>query len=103
MTLDAWLWTIRGAVSELVSEGHPSAPDYPIAFVLEEVEIIAERKNRWLASEATVLHSAINTAVASFGKDGGRKAHSLFKKLVNRLAGSGAEVPPPFPPTTGDG
>ena len=84
------MWSIRGQVSELVSEGHRNAPDYPIAFVWEEVEIITQRKNQMLASEATLMHSAINTAVAAFGKDGGKKANTVFRKLVSKLFG---EVP----------
>lgn len=81
-------------MSELVSEGHSDAPDYPVAFIWEEVAIVADRKNRALASEATIFHSAINTAVAAFGKDGGKKANGLFQKLVKTLIG-GKEDPAP--------
>lgn len=74
-------------MSDLVAEGHDGAPDYPIAFVWEEVQISAERKNRILASEATILQAAINTGIAAFGKDGGKKAGIAFRKLVNSLIG----------------
>ncbi|MDO5646300.1 hypothetical protein [Paracoccus sp. (in: a-proteobacteria)] len=77
-------------MSELIGEGYHDAPDYPVAFVWEEISIVAERKNRALASEAVILHSAINTAVAAFGKDGGRKANGIFQKLVRRLVGDTA-------------
>ena len=74
-------------MSELVSEGYSDAPDYPIAFVWEEIQLIADRKNRSLASEATILQAAISTGVSAFGKDGGRKAHAAFQKLVKTLIG----------------
>lgn len=86
-------------MSELVSEGHNEAPDYPIAFVWEEVQIVADRKNRILASEATILQAAINTGIAAFGKDGGRKAGNQFSKLVKSLLGNDALDDPPMPPT----
>lgn len=72
-------------MSELVSEGHNEAPNYPIAFVWEEVQIVVDRKNRMLASEATILQAAINTGIASFAKDGGKKANTHFQKLVESL------------------
>lgn len=74
-------------MSELVSEGHHEAPDYPVAFVWEEVALVAERKNREMASQGTILQSAITTGVSAFGKDGGRKAHSAFQKLIKTLLG----------------
>lgn len=80
-----------------MSEGHTDAPDYPIAFVWEEIQLVVDRKNRMLASEATVMHAAINTAVAAFGKDGGSKAHAAFQKLIKNLIGSDDPDPPPAP------
>ena len=74
-------------MSELISEGYSDAPDHPIAFVWEEIQFIAERKNRALASEATILQAAISTGVSAFGKDGGRKAHAAFQKLIKTLIG----------------
>jgi hypothetical protein len=85
-------------VSELVSEGHHGAPDYPIAFVWEEGELIAKRKNRILASEATILQAAISTGVAAFGKDGGKKAHASFQKLIKSLIGESDDPATPPPP-----
>ena len=79
----------------MVSEGHGEAPDYPLAFVWEEVEIVAARKNRILASEATILQAAIGTGVAAFGKDGGKKAAGFFQKLVKSLLGETEKDPPP--------
>lgn len=90
------MWRLRGQVSELISEGHSDAPDYPVAFVWEEISLIADRKNREMASQGTILHSAINTAVAAFGKDGGRKAHAAFQRLLKTLIGN--DDPEPEPP-----
>ena len=86
-------------MSELVSEGHNEAPDYPIAFVWEEVQIVADRKNRILASEATILQAAINTGISAFGKDGGKKASTHFQKLVKSLLGDDAVNDRTLPPT----
>ncbi|MBI1620020.1 hypothetical protein [Aquamicrobium zhengzhouense] len=87
-------------MSELVSEGHNEAPDYPIAFVWEEVQIVADRKNRILASEATILQRAINTGVAlAVAKDGGKKASADFRKLVKSLLGDDIVSEEALPPT----
>lgn len=40
-----------------------------------------------MATEATLLQAAASTAIAAFGKDGGRKAMKEFTKLVTRLSG----------------
>lgn len=75
-------------MSDLVAEGHDGAPDYPIAFVWEEVQIAAERKNRILASEATILQAAITYGVdRAVAKDMGKKAGITFMKMVNSLIG----------------
>jgi len=54
------------------------APSYPVAFVWEEVQLCTERNNKKHATEATLLQSAASTAVAAFGKDGGK---AMFKQL----------------------
>lgn len=99
MTLDGWVWRLRGQVSELISEGHSDAPYYPVAFIWEEMALVVERKNRELANQGVIMHSAINTAVAAFGK-GASKAHSTFKRMIKSL--NGDANPDPTPTDQGD-
>lgn len=61
--------------------------------VWEEVQLIVERINGLLATEGSILQAAASTAVAAFGKDGGKKAHKEFAKLMERLSGSGNPEP----------
>lgn len=61
--------------------------------VWEESQLIVERINGLLATEGTVLQAAANTAVAAFGKDGGKQARKDFTKLMERLSGSGDPEP----------
>ena len=55
--------------------------------VWEETQLVVERINGRLASEGTILQAAASVAVAAFGKDGGKKAHQEFTKLMKRLSG----------------
>ena len=82
------MWHLRVIVSHLVEVGHAQAPDYPIAFAFDEYQIVTERENGRSATHATLLQAAASTAVAAFGKDGGKKAFQSFSNLVKRLAGT---------------
>ncbi len=79
---------MRGQVSHLVEAGHADAPDYPIAMLFEEVELVVERENRRLATEASLMKAAIDTGIAAFGKNVG-KVNQSFRDLLNRLNGGG--------------
>jgi hypothetical protein len=65
--------------------------------VYEEISICTDRKNRMIATEATVMQAAINTAVAAFGKDGGRGANKNFAKLIKTLSGDETPALPKMP------
>jgi hypothetical protein len=55
-------------VSLLMSEGHPHASRYPLSKLWIETEIARERINARLATEATLIHSAIVAVLAPGGK-----------------------------------
>lgn len=63
---------------------------YPIWLIWEESQLVVERVNNRIATEGAVFKSAISTAVAAFGKDGGRSAHEAFAELIKELSGDGA-------------
>jgi hypothetical protein len=42
-----------------------------------------------MATEATLLQAAITTAVAAFGKDGGKAAHRAFRELIEDMTTDG--------------
>ena len=72
--------------------GHADAPDYPVAMVFEEVELVVERENRRLATEASLMKAAIDTGIAAFGKNVS-KVNRSFSDLLKKL--SGADDPEP--------
>ncbi|RID91886.1 hypothetical protein D2N39_11665 [Gemmobacter lutimaris] len=55
--------------------------------VYEEAGICVERLDRDRASDAILMQAAITTAVAAFGKDGGKAAVKHFSSLVKQLSG----------------
>lgn len=57
----------------------------------EESQLVVERINGMLATEGSILQAAASTAVAAFGKDGGKKASKEFIKLMERLSGTSTE------------
>ncbi len=61
--------------------------------VWEEAELVIDRLNGVLAAEGSILQGAASTAVAAFGKDGGKSARKEFMKLIERLSGSGDPEP----------
>ncbi len=81
----------------MIANGHPDAPDYPVALVWEENQLVVERTNRLLTTEAALLQSAASTAVAAFAKDGGAAAYKSFKQLLERLSGDEEDEVGPEP------
>lgn len=81
---------LRQQVSLLLAHGHVQAQRYPLNLVWDESQLVVDRINGLLATEATILHQVMTTAVAAFGKDGGRKANADLTKMIKRLAGNGA-------------
>lgn len=65
--------------------------------VYEEVHLCSERENRSIATEATILQAAISTAVAAFGKDGGKAASKQFSKMIKSLSGDESPASRPMP------
>lgn len=66
---------------------------YPVSLVWEEVQLVVERHNMRLATETTLLNTAIGTAVAAFGEDGGAKARREFAALIKTLSSGGSPEP----------
>jgi hypothetical protein len=60
--------------------------------VFEEVELVVERENRRLATEASLMKAAIDTGIAAFGKNVS-KVNRSFSDLLKKL--SGADDPEP--------
>lgn len=54
--------------------------------VFEEVELVVERENRRLATEASLMKAAIDTGIAAFGKNVG-KVNKSFRDLLKKLSG----------------
>ncbi len=88
------MWGLRKQVSLLLDHGHPDAPDYPLAFMWEESQLVVERINSMLATETSLLDAAVSTGIAQFGKEAG-KARRLFADLIKRLSGDGGAPEPP--------
>lgn len=77
---------MRSDVSLLLANGHANANFYPIGRVWYECQIIRERVNGMLATEATLMHSVIS-AVISPKKDSG--ARTFLRRLLMRLRNGG--------------
>jgi hypothetical protein len=67
-------------VSLLLANGHGDARFYPIYRLWEEANIIIERLNAQLGSEATLIQLAIGAAID-------KKAGKQFQKTIKRLMG----------------
>lgn len=65
----------------LLADGHAFAPHWPIARVWSESSLSAERENRRMATEATLLHSAAAAVM------GGKKGAKQFEKTLKELTG----------------
>ncbi len=75
-------------MSQLLEHGHANAEHYPVGKVWEENQLVVERINRAHATNATILHSVMTAAVASFGKKG-REASKALTELIKELNGDG--------------
>lgn len=67
-------------VSLLLAEGHEHASRYPLSKLWIETEIAKERINARMATETTLLHSAIVAVIAPGGK-GVDNLDKLLKRL----------------------
>jgi len=81
---------LRRQVSLLLANGHRDAQEYPVGLVFEESQLAVDRINGMLATEATILHAVMATAVSAFGKKGSaQKANAALSKLIKDLGGDG--------------
>jgi hypothetical protein len=67
-------------VSLLLSQGHPSAAQYPLCTLFAEARIAKHRLNMELITQAILVRDAINSVIG--GKDG----QKAFNKLIKGLA-----------------
>lgn len=52
----------------------------------EELQLVVERQNRMLASEAALMKFAIDTGIAAFGKKAA-EVNREFRKIIDKLNG----------------
>lgn len=71
------MWGIRRQVSLLLSEGHP-ANTYTIGRVWDECQLVVDRINNRMVTEAVLLQSAVASLLT---KEGGKQFSKLTKKL----------------------
>ncbi len=64
----------------LLDHGHPAAWDYPLGMLGDEVELVVDRQNRQMATEAIL-------AQAAFGSTQFKEMGEVFKQLVQGLSG----------------
>lgn len=63
--------------------GHSNADDYPIWFLWYQNQLVVERQNALIATQAIVFQAALGTTAMT--TDGGRKAIAHFQKLIKGL------------------
>lgn len=68
-------------MSLLLANGHVDARFYPIYRLWEEANIVIERINAQMGSEATLINLAIGAAID-------KKASKEFQKTIKRLTGN---------------
>ena len=74
------MWGLRKQVSLLLDHGHKDARHYPVGMVWDESEIVVERVNRELASQATIMQAAF---IGSNSKKGAAHLQRLLKELTD--------------------
>lgn len=74
------MWTVRRQVSLLLDHGHPEARRYPIGIVWDEAELVVERLNGRIATEAVLTQMAVSSVLSE-------KAGKQFNKMVKKLSG----------------
>ncbi len=65
-------------MSLLLDAGHIQANQYPVHWVWEEAEIVMDRQNRTMASEAVLLQAAVSSVLS-------KPAAKEFGRLIKRL------------------
>lgn len=66
----------------MLGNGHPEAAEYVIGRVWDEAELVVERLNSQMVTEAILVQSAVASLLT---KEGGKE----FTKLTKRLTGEG--------------
>lgn len=73
---------MRINASLLLAEGHVNARKYPLAMLWNEAELVRERVNARLATEATLLHAVAMAVLTPKGK-GVAHLNKTLRKLQN--------------------
>jgi hypothetical protein len=76
-----------------LANGHSEAHDYPIWLVWEESDLVVERTNSLMATEAVLFQTAASTAIAAFGEDHGKAAFQQWSEMIKRFQGDDREPP----------
>lgn len=74
------MWGLREQVSLLLAHGHSQPHRYPIGVLWEEVQIVRQRLNGQMATEALLTMMAVSSVISE-------KAGVEFNKVLNRLSG----------------
>lgn len=70
----------------MIDSGHTAVDLYSIGQIWDETKLVVARRNGEMATQAILLHAAVNTAVAAFGKKGAtEKANKKFRELIEEL------------------
>lgn len=73
-------------MSLLLANGHPHAAEYSIATVWYESDLVTDRINNQMATEAVLTYSALTAvANAAFSKKGAAKGTKEFEKLLTKV------------------
>lgn len=77
-----------------MDHGHPCSWDYPIGFAIDESNLVIERENTRIVTEATLLQLAVSSILSDKGR-------TAFRKEINKLNVKTVphEPPEPFPGT----
>lgn len=71
---------LRAQVSLLLSEGHRYANQYPLSKVWIESELVRERVNGRISTDASMMHAVIVAVLSPDGK-GNKSLQSILRKL----------------------
>lgn len=72
-------------MSNLLAAGHAEVNDYPVWMIWYQNQLVVERQNALITTNAIVLQAAMHTAAMN-SKDGARQAAERFKELIEGLS-----------------
>jgi hypothetical protein len=65
-----------------MSEGHPHARKYPLSTMWMEAELVRERVNGRITTEATLMHAVIVAVLAPDGQ-GAKNLNKMLKDMTD--------------------